>query len=131
MRKFLIFFYIIIPLLITTTSVLADEWKVIRSEKIYANVEVKTEVGREYVCKEVTNNDDAFAKAIILAIAGSMIDSEHAFLGAISGLMLGDVQVRKVCYDEIVYDTKIEKKYMYTLVTLSNGSVETTQKIYE
>jgi len=60
-----------------------------------------------------------------------MIDSEHAFLGAITGLLLGEVKVRKVCYDEIQYESSIESKYVYTLITLSNGKVETTQKIYE
>ena len=88
----------------------------IESEKIYQNVEVKKEIGREYVCREISNNDDAFGKAVVLAIAGSMIDSEHAFLGAITGLLLGEVKVRKVCYDEIQYESSIESKYVYTLI---------------
>ena len=117
--------------LITSPAAKSEEWKVIESEKIYQNVEVKKEIGREYVCREISNNDDAFGKAVVLAIAGSMIDSEHAFLGAITGLLLGEVKVRKVCYDEIQYESSIESKYVYTLITLSNGKVETTQKIYE
>ena len=84
--------------LITSHAAKSEEWKVIESEKIYQNVEVK---------------------------------KEHAFLGAITGLLLGEVKVRKVCYDEIQYESSIESKYVYTLITLSNGKVETTQKIYE
>jgi hypothetical protein len=84
-----------------------------------------------YKCSEVSDHSDAIGKAMILALAGSMIDSEHAILGAFSALILSDTQVRKICYDEIEYDTRIEKKYVYTLITLSNGEIETTQKIYE
>jgi hypothetical protein len=118
--------------LLLTEPVRSDEtWNVIRSEKIYKNVEVKTETGRVYKCSEVSDHSDAIGKAMILALAGSMIDSEHAILGAFSALILSDTQVRKICYDEIEYDTRIEKKYVYTLITLSNGEIETTQKIYE
>ena len=60
--------------LITSHAAKSEEWKVIESEKIYQNVEVKKEIGREYVCREISNNDDAFGKAVVLAIAGSMID---------------------------------------------------------
>ena len=60
-----------------------------------------------------------------------MIDSEHALLGAITGLLTSEVTLKRLCYDEILYDTRIERVYVYTLVTMSNGITETQHKIYE
>jgi hypothetical protein len=124
---------------IMSTDVIAveNEWKVTRTEKIYHNQEVKTQVGSRYVCKDVTQkgvSEETLGRAIILALAGSMIDSEHAMIGAITGILLSNnsnVKLKRICYDEILYDTHIEKVYSYTLVTMSNGTTETQHKIYE
>ena len=60
-----------------------------------------------------------------------MIDSEHAILGAFTGLITGNSQLKKVCYDEIQYDTYVVKQYSHTLITLSNGEIEVQKKIME
>ena len=108
-----------------------DLWEVIRSEKIYVNVEKRIETGRTHTCKNVDDHSDKVGKAIVLAIAGSMIDSEHAILGAFTGLITGNSQLKKVCYDEIQYDTYVVKQYSHTLITLSNGEIEVQKKIVE
>tara|TARA_B100001094_G_scaffold330992_1_gene397818 strand:+ start:3472 stop:3900 length:429 start_codon:yes stop_codon:yes gene_type:complete len=108
-----------------------DSWEVIRTEKIYVNVEKKTETGRVYTCKDVKDHSDAIGKAMILAIAGSMIDSEHAILGAFTGLVTGNSELKRVCYDEIQYETHVIKQYSHTLITLSNGKIEVQKKIIE
>ena len=107
------------------------EWKVIHSEKIYVNVEKRIETGKTYTCKDVPDHSDQVGKAIILAIAGSMIDSEHAILGAFTGLLTGNVTVKKVCYDSISYETYVEREYSHTLITLSNGKIEVQKRIQE
>lgn len=109
----------------------AETWEVVRSEKIYVNVEKKIETGRTYNCKDVKDHSDQVGKAIVLALAGSMIDSEHAILGAFTGLITGNVNVKKVCYDSISYDTVIVKEYSHTLITLSNGKIEVQKRIQE
>lgn len=109
----------------------AETWEVIRSEKIYVNVEKKIETGRTYTCKDVPDHSDQVGKAIVLALAGSMIDSEHAILGAFTGLLTGNVNVKKVCYDSISYDKVIVKEYSHTLITLSNGKIEVQKRIQE
>tara|TARA_B100000900_G_scaffold392186_1_gene387450 strand:+ start:863 stop:1273 length:411 start_codon:yes stop_codon:yes gene_type:complete len=108
-----------------------ETWEVIRSEKIYVNVEKKIETGRTYTCKDVPDHSDQVGKAIVLALAGSMIDSEHAILGAFTGLLTGNVNVKKVCYDSISYDKVIVKEYSHTLITLSNGKIEVQKRIQE
>ena len=115
----------------TTWITKKDSWEVIRSEKIYVNVEKKTETGRVYTCKDVQDHSDAIGKAVILAIAGSMIDSEHAILGAFTGLITGNSELKRVCYDEIQYNTYVVKQYSHTLITLSNGKIEVQKKIIE
>lgn len=107
------------------------EWKVIHSERIYVNVEKKIETGKTYTCKEIPDHSDQVGKAIVLALAGSMIDSEHAILGAFTGLLTGNVNVKKVCYDSISYDRVIVKEYSHTLITLSNGKIEVQKRIQE
>lgn len=107
------------------------EWEVVRSEKIYVNVQKKTETGRTYTCKDVKDYSDTIGKAVILAIAGSMVDSEHAILGAFTGLVTGNSELKRVCYDEIEYETHIQKVYSHTLITLSNGKIEVQKKITE
>ena len=108
-----------------------ETWEVVRSEKIYVNVEKKIETGRTYTCKDVPDHSDQVGKAIVLALAGSMIDSEHAILGAFTGLLTGNVNVKKVCYDSISYDKVIVKEYSHTLITLSNGKIEVQKRIQE
>ena len=109
----------------------AETWEVIESEKIYVNVEKKIETGKTYTCKEIPDHSDQVGKAIVLALAGSMIDSEHAILGAFTGLLTGNVTVKKVCYDSISYDRVIVKEYSHTLITLSNGKIEVQKRIQE
>ena len=118
-------------LLLTEPVRSAEPWEVIRSEKIYVNVEKKIETGRTYTCKDVPDHSDQVGKAIVLALAGSMIDSEHAILGAFTGLLTGNVNVKKVCYDSISYDKVIVKEYSHTLITLSNGKIEVQKRIQE
>lgn len=108
-----------------------DEWEVIRTEKIYVNVEKKIETGRTYTCKEVDDYNDKIGKAIILGLAGSMIDSDHAILGAFTGLLTGNVKLKRMCYDEIQYETYVVKQYSHTLITLSNGEIEIQKRIQE
>ena len=109
----------------------AETWEVIESEKIYVNVEKKIETGKTYTCKEIPDHSDQVGKAIVLALAGSMIDSEHAILGAFTGLLTGNVTVKKVCYDSISYETYVEREYSHTLITLSNGKIEVQKRIQE
>ena len=109
----------------------AETWEVIESERIYVNVEKKIETGKTYTCKEIPDHSDQVGKAIVLALAGSMIDSEHAILGAFTGLLTGNVTVKKVCYDSISYDKVIVKEYSHTLITLSNGKIEVQKRIQE
>ena len=117
--------------LLLTEPARADDWEVTRSEKIYVNVEKKTETGRVYTCKDVKDHSDTIGKAMILAIAGSMIDSEHAILGAFTGLVTGNSELKRVCYDEIQYETYVISQYSHTLITLSNGKIEIQKKIIE
>ena len=118
-------------LLLTEPVRSAETWEVIESEKIYVNVEKKIETGKTYTCKEIPDHSDQVGKAIVLALAGSMIDSEHAILGAFTGLLTGNVTVKKVCYDSISYDKVIVKEYSHTLITLSNGKIEVQKRIQE
>ena len=117
----------------TLKTVYANDFTVIRSYDVFANVEQKIPVGTREVCKDYsdTDDEDLIKRGIVGAIIGNQIGNfdGNALLGAVVGVMTADKKLKSACYEETIYEKRIVSQYQHTVIILSDGVKEFEQRI--